>query len=82
MHLRTRRLSFCIDFMCHKCLELLLSPTNHEKGRHVKQVQLDCKVSEAQDIMARHVQTIAKPLLISRVPYQKYKNVEEVERKK
>lgn len=42
MHLRTRKLSFCIDFMCHKCLELLLSPTNHEKGRHVNQVHLDC----------------------------------------
>jgi len=67
--------------MCHKCSELLLSPTNHEKGQHVKQVQLDCKVNEAQDTIARHVQKAAKNLWISRVPYQKYKHVGAAERK-
>lgn len=38
-------------------------------------------MNEAQDIMARCAK-VAKILLISRVPYQKYENVGVVERKK
>lgn len=53
MRFRNKSLSFCIDFMYHKCLELLLPPSHEEQ---IKQAQVDCKVNEGQDITARHGQ--------------------------